>query len=1022
MDTSRALRLFFVLIGVLLSVAALPGRAAGVANQVTVGFTVSTLIADPSRNYVYVVDAEDALVLQFDMTTGLVVNTAPIADSYTQGNMAISSDDSKLYVQETDTYQIAVYSLPNLTPLTTLTPGLYSYNIACGENGRLFENAEAEGASIYYIWVELDPTTGAYIGVYGFSENYTSWVLMRTSADGSNLYVASPGVTGPSDIYQYSLAGGTVSSAKAFAYNSQDMVDFKPDDANGRIYIMDTSIQGVNVLIESDDNDGTVWPLLTAEGGSVDFSPSGNVIYGASASVEGDIRAFNRPGGTPTADYVVGAGGLAVPIGQIAVTPNGNCFYVAYDEFDAPSYTDIGIISPNGLTPTLQPTVPSVVTFPTIATPLIGATYTLAAFDSLGLPIIYTVLSGPADIVNGDQLHIEGAGTIVVEASVLGNALDLPESQTITLVANIQMQTITPFAAIGTQAVGVPFSITIPTASSGLPVKLTAISGSATIAGHVITPLTAGTLVLAANQAGNAAYAPATQVTATINVNKGSQTITPFNPIATQYILSSPTVTITLPTSSSGLPVTIGVQSGPATISGNVLTLTGTGTVTLTANQAGNANYNAATEVTTSFLVYAQRQSIGTFGPIANRVYTPVPFTVPVPTATSGFTVTLSVLSGPATISGNTVTLTGAGTVVLAANQAGNQNISPAPQVTTSFVVSKASQTITAFAAIPNVTYGVAPFTVTPPTASSGLPVSLYLVSGPASLSGDTVTILAAGTVTLEALQPGSSAYNAAPAEKTSFTVSKESQTIAPFTTIGTQTAGTVLTITPPAASSGLPVTLTVKGPAKISGDTVTLTGIGTVTLTASQPGSSGVTAATSVTTSFLVIPGTQTIAAFATIPTQTFGEKPFNITAPTASSGLPVTLSIISGPATISGTRITLTGGGTVVVAANQAGNTSFTAAPQVTTSFTVNQASQTIAPFHLIGSKSITSPPFRIIVPIASSGLPVTVSVLSGPATISGNIVTVTGAGVVELAADQAGNANYNAAPEVTITFSVQ
>jgi len=42
------------------------------------------------------------------------------------------------------------------------------------------------------------------------------------------------------------------------------------------------------------------------------------------------------------------------------------------------------------------------------------------------------------------------------------------------------------------------------------------------------------------------------------------------------------------------------VVSGPATISGNTVTLTGVGTVELQANQAANGNYAAAT-TTTSF-------------------------------------------------------------------------------------------------------------------------------------------------------------------------------------------------------------------------------------------------------------------------------------------------------------------------------------------------------------------------------------------------------------------------------------
>ncbi|HXM64273.1 MAG TPA: Ig-like domain repeat protein [Terriglobales bacterium] len=139
-----------------------------------------------------------------------------------------------------------------------------------------------------------------------------------------------------------------------------------------------------------------------------------------------------------------------------------------------------------------------------------------------------------------------------------------------------------------------------------------------------------------------------------------------------------------------------------------------------------------------------------------------------------------------------------------------------------------------------------------------------------------------------------------------------------------------------------------------------------------------------------------------------------------TASSGLPVTFSILSGPGTINGNILTVTGVGTIVIAANQAGNADYSAAPQVTQSVVVIQASQTI---------TFTPPPSPVIYGIApislmataSSGLPVTFSILSGPGTINGNIVTVTGLGTIVIAANQGGNADYTAAPQVAQSIVV-
>ncbi|WP_345170446.1 M14 family zinc carboxypeptidase, partial [Algibacter aquimarinus] len=79
-----------------------------------------------------------------------------------------------------------------------------------------------------------------------------------------------------------------------------------------------------------------------------------------------------------------------------------------------------------------------------------------------------------------------------------------------------------------------------------------------------------------------------------------SQTIT-FDDILFKYTSDSD---FSPATASSGLPVTYSIISGPATIVGNQVSLTGaTGTVVVQASQAGDANYSAATTVTTSFNV-----------------------------------------------------------------------------------------------------------------------------------------------------------------------------------------------------------------------------------------------------------------------------------------------------------------------------------------------------------------------------------------------------------------------------------
>jgi len=80
-----------------------------------------------------------------------------------------------------------------------------------------------------------------------------------------------------------------------------------------------------------------------------------------------------------------------------------------------------------------------------------------------------------------------------------------------------------------------------------------------------------------------------------------------------------------------------------------------------------------------------------------------------------------------------------------------------------------------------------------------------------------------------------------------------------------------------------------------------------------------------------------QTIT-FANLGTQAFG-VPVTLSATGGGSGNPVIFTIVSGPATVSGSTLTTTGVGDVTVRASQAGNGSYNAAPDVEQTFTVTQ-----------------------------------------------------------------------------------
>jgi hypothetical protein len=138
-------------------------------------------------------------------------------------------------------------------------------------------------------------------------------------------------------------------------------------------------------------------------------------------------------------------------------------------------------------------------------------------------------------------------------------------------------------------------------------------------------------------------------------------------------------------TSSAGLPVSLSVVSGPATIAGSTLTVTGAGDVVVKAAQPGDGQYRPAPEVTQRFTVFQADQTID-FAPLPARTHGEPPFVLQA-TASSGLPVSFAVAEGPAVLSGTTLRLTGPGTVVVRASQAGNDYYFPAANVVRMFVV-----------------------------------------------------------------------------------------------------------------------------------------------------------------------------------------------------------------------------------------------------------------------------------------------------------------------------------------------
>jgi hypothetical protein len=243
------------------------------------------------------------------------------------------------------------------------------------------------------------------------------------------------------------------------------------------------------------------------------------------------------------------------------------------------------------------------------------------------------------------------------------------------------------------------------------------------------------------------------------------------------------------------------------------------GNCTLTPSATATTDYMQVTGASQTFSVAKGSQSINFAQPTTPVTFGIAPITLVATGGASGNAVTFTVdatSTGTGTISSSKLTVTGAGTLVIDANQAGNASYAPATQVQRTIVVNKANQAITFTTNPPSSAAYNASFTVAA-TASSGLPVS-YISSGSCTDSGAnpaTYTITSStGTCSVIANQPGNNNYAAAPTVTKNVNVS----------------GGPAISVSPTSVDFGT-VYLN-----SISARTITVKNTGTTTATISNP------------------------------------------------------------------------------------------------------------------------------------------------------------------------------------------
>ena len=386
--------------------------------------------------------------------------------------------------------------------------------------------------------------------------------------------------------------------------------------------------------------------------------------------------------------------------------------------------------------------------------------------------------------------------------------------------------------------------------------------------------------------------------------------------------------------SDSGLPLMF-TSSDPsvATVSGSIVTIIGGGNTTITSNQQGDYFYHAATPVAHILTVGKADQTIE-FEPVPAKIFNDPPFLL-VADATSGMEVVFT-SSDPEiiSVSGSMATIHNAGSVVISADQSGDENYNPATQSTQTIEVIKSEQVID-FIEIPVKIFGDPSFELFA-ESSSGLSVNFFSADENMLkiINVNEAVISGAGEVEVSAVQEGDQNYLPDTVVRM-VVIEKANQTISfePIQTV--RFKDTVILVAN--ASSGLEVSF-LSGNENIAlteGNKLIATGVGSLTVIARQGGDMNYHPAQEVDQTIDISRALQEIV-FDSIPD--FNESVDSITLIFyATSELEVGLDITRGTATIVDSGLINLSPGTVSVKATQNGNEFYDSANAVTRTFCV-------------------------------------------------------------------------------------
>ncbi|MBT3667945.1 MAG: hypothetical protein HN548_10755, partial [Opitutae bacterium] len=242
--------------------------------------------------------------------------------------------------------------------------------------------------------------------------------------------------------------------------------------------------------------------------------------------------------------------------------------------------------------------------------------FTLDANATSGLPVSFASLSPNIATVDANgSVTIVGFGVATFRASQDGNVSFHPApivDRNITITKTSQSIS---FNAIPNQSLSTGTYFLTGSSSSNLALSYTSSDSSiATVNANVVTFIQGGSVMITASQGGNHLYAAATSTTQNLVIIDDTlqpQTISWSQNLST-LTYGSADINLTA-TSSSALPVIYtSSDSNVVDINGTYIKIKGAGTVTISASQTGNGQYQPASPVDRNVTVNKANQTIVT--------------------------------------------------------------------------------------------------------------------------------------------------------------------------------------------------------------------------------------------------------------------------------------------------------------------------------------------------------------------------------------------------------------------------